>query len=126
MPKFQLAMAGIFLGFAVVIWLAFLRPVPVRSAVGVVRSRALAPAGEYVQYQPGSRSSFHTPTTISMPEHYVLGIQLDGHRTEMRYAANPVEASNFAVGQRVSVEYQERGLPPFWRRSYITDLKRAD
>ena len=116
-------LAGVFLGVAVVIWFAMLRPVPVRTASGVVRCKTFKAAGEYLQYPVGDRSNFRTPTRIAMPEHYVLEIAVDGRSDQFRYAVNGTAATAFEVGQRVTLEFQTRGLPPFWRRIYVLDAQ---
>ena len=122
----QLIMSGVFLGVAGVIWFAFLRPVPVRTASGVVRTKTFRPEGQYVQYPVGNREGFRTPTTIQLAEHYVLDIEVDGQTGEFRYAVNTAGAAAFDVGQQVNIEYQTRGLPPFWRRVYVLDATPAN
>jgi hypothetical protein len=126
MPSKEMILAGVFLSFAVGIWLVFLRPVPVETATGTVRSKTFKPAGEYVQYQPGSRSSFRSATRIPIAECYVLGIEVTGEQDELRYAVNTTAATRFEVGQRVNIQYQRRGVPPFWRRVYVTDVTPAE
>ncbi len=126
MVKFQIVVAAVFLGLALGIWAAFLRPVPVRTARGVIRGKSFEAAGEYVQYQPGNRAGFYTPTTIPTSEHFVLRIQVDGQPKEIGYALNTVAAGAFQVGQPVRVDYQERGVPPFWHRIYITSVQPGD
>lgn len=126
MPKFQFVMASAFLVLALGIWVVFLRPAPLRTATGTIQSKTFQPAGAYVQYQPGTRQGFYTPTTIPTSEHFVIGIRVPGQPTELRYAANPTEASGLEIGQQVRVDYQERGVPPLWRRVYVITLKRPD
>jgi hypothetical protein len=126
MPRFQLIVAAAFLMLALGIWFVFLRPATLQTATGVIRSKTFEPAGEYVQYQPGSRQGFYAPTTILTSEHFVIGIQVPGRSSELRYAANPTEASGLEIGQEVRIEYQERGVPPIWRRVYVVTLKRPN
>lgn len=126
MAKFQLIVAPVFLVLALGIWFVFLRPAPLRTAMGIIRSKTFEPAGSYVQYQPGSRQGFYAPTTIPTSEHFVIGVQVPGQSTELRYAANPAEASALEIGQQVRVEYQERGVPPIWNRVYVIALKRGN
>ena len=124
--KAQLALAGAFLGVALVVWWVFLRPVPVVVGQGMVRNKTYRPAGTYVQYPVGDRQGFWAPTAIPTAEHVVLDISVEGQSEELRYPVSPNAAANFDIGQHVAVEYQERGLPPFWRRSYVLDVKRQD
>ncbi len=121
----ELVMAGVFLAVGAVIWLVFLRPVPIRTTEGVIRSKTLKPAGEYVQYPVGNRQGFRSPTTIQLAEHFVLGIQADGQSDEWTFAVNTAAAPAFEIGQRVTMEYQRRGLPPFWQRVYVLDAQRV-
>lgn len=121
----QLITAGVFLAVGGAIWLAFLRPVPVRTASGIIRSKTFAAAGQYVQYPVGDRQGFRSPTTIQMAEHFVLDIQVDGQSSQFRYAVNTTAATAFDIGQRVNIEYQTRGIPPFWRRVYVLDAQPA-
>jgi len=126
MAKFQLLLAPIFLVVALGIWVVFLRAVPLKTATGVISSKTFEQAGAYVQYQPGIRQGFYTPTTIPTSEHFVIGISVPNRSIEFRYAANPTEASSLEVGQQVRIEYRERGLPPVWKRVYVVSLKRPD
>jgi hypothetical protein len=122
----QLVMSAIFLLVALTIWLAFLRPVPIRTAAGVIRSKEFATGGQYVQYPVDSRPGFRTPTTIQLADHFILAIEVDGRSDALRYAVNTTAASAFHVGQRVNIEYQTRGLAPFWTRVYVLDAQPAN
>lgn len=119
----QLIASAIFLAIAGVIWLVFLRPVPVRTTNGIVRSKQFKPEGQYVQYPVGDRPGFRGPTTVHLAEHFVLDIEVDGESSPFRYAVNTAAAAAFDIGQRVNVEYQTRGLPPFWRRVYVLNAQ---
>jgi hypothetical protein len=125
MPR-ETTIAVAFLGTAAVIWLVLLRPVPVRTATGVIRAKTFRSAGEYVQYQPGVREGFRTPTTIKLAEHYLLQIEVPGDSNDFRYAVNTAAAPGFNVGDTVTFDYQTRGVPPLWRRTYVLDAKRTN
>ncbi len=124
MPKFQLVFSAVFLAAAAGIWLVLLRPVPARTATGVIRSKTFAPAGEYVRYESGNR--YAQRTSIPMAEHFVLGIQVPGRSEELRYPVDPRAAATFEIGETVRVQYLERGLRPFWQRAYVTDVQRGN
>jgi hypothetical protein len=79
-----------------------------------------------VQYPVGDRKGFWAPATIPRAEHFVLGISVEGQPDELHYPISPRAASSYMVGQWVSVEYQKRGIPPFWQRSYVNDVKHVD
>lgn len=121
----ELVLAGVFLAVGGVIWLVFLRPVPVQTATGVIQSKTFKPAGEYVQYPVGNRQGFRSPTTIRLAEHFVLGIRVEGQSEDWTYAVNTAMAPQFEVGQQVNIEYQRRGVPPFWQRVYVLDAQRV-
>ena len=53
-------------------------------------------------------------------------IQVDGRAGEARAALNTIESRVFNVGQRVRIEYVERGLPPIWKRVYVSGTELAD
>ena len=122
----QLITAGTFLVTGAVIWLVFLRPVPLQTTRGVVRSKTFHAAGEYLQYPPGSRQGFRNPTKITMAEHFVLEIEVPDSKEPFRYAVNAALAPGFEVGQKVELDYQRRGVPGFWRRVYVLEARRVD
>jgi hypothetical protein len=77
-----------------------LRPVPVRTATGTIRSKTWQPAGEYWQFPVGMRGSFREPTRVPLAEHYLLRIEAEGQPEELRYPVNTVAAEGLEVGQR--------------------------
>jgi hypothetical protein len=118
--------AILFALIAGLIWFAFLRPVPVQTAVGIIRTKSFKPAGQYWQQPTGNRDSFWTGTRIPIAECYIFGIQVDGRVGEARASLNTIESQAFNVGQKVQIEYVERGLPLVWKRVYVTSMKLAD
>jgi hypothetical protein len=122
----MIVIAFVFALIAGLIWFTFLRPVPVQTAAGVIRSKSYKPAGEYWQQPVGNRDGFWTATRIPIAECYIFGIQVDGRAGEARVSLNTVEAQAFNIGQRVQIEYVERGLPLIWKRVYVTEMKCAD
>jgi hypothetical protein len=118
--------ALLFALIAGLIWFTFLRPVPVQTAAGIIRSKSFKPAGEYWQQPAGNRDSFWTATRIPIAECYIFGIQVDERAGEARASLNTIESQAFNVGQRVRIEYVERGLPLIWKRVYVTGMKLAD
>jgi hypothetical protein len=123
MTNLMIVVALVFALIAGLIWFAFLRPAPVQTALGVIRSKSCKPAGEYWQQPVGNRDGFWTPTRIPIAECYVFGILVEGRAGEARIARNTVEAQAFNVGQRVQIKFVERGLPLIWKRIYVTDMK---
>ena len=119
----MIVVASLFALTAGLIWFVFLRPAPVQTALGVIHSKSYKPAGEYWQQPVGNRDGFWTPTRIPIAECYIFGIQVEGQAGEARIARNTIEAQAFNVGQRVQIEYVERGLPLICKRIYVTDMK---
>lgn len=126
MTNVMIAVALLFALIAGLIGFTFLRPVPVLTAVGIIRSKSFKPAGEYWQQQAGSRDGLWTATRIPIAECYIFGIQVDGRAGEAQASLNTVEAQAFNVGQKVQIEYVERGLPLIWKRVYVLRMKLAD
>ena len=110
--------------FAAAVWLAFLRPVERRTAHGVITHKIFKPAGQYIQYPVGMRDSFSSPSTMPIAECYVFAIHLDQHNLDLGYALNSMAARDFEVGEKVTLEYQERSLPLFWKRISVTQMHR--
>jgi hypothetical protein len=124
-PKLQLILAATFGLISVLIWFVFLRPVPKRSTVGVIRNKQFKPAGEYSQQPAGDRSGFRLPTRIPIAECYVFEIQVEGWPAAAHTSLNTVAAREFEVGQKVNIEYQERGIPFLWKRVYVINMGAA-
>ena len=103
-------------------WLVFLRPAATKAAQGVITYKVLKPAGQYVQYPTFTGGSFYTPNIIPIAECYVFVIQVDPLAASLGYSLNTVASARFEVGQKVNIQYQERGLPGIWRRIYVTSM----
>ncbi|TFG37659.1 MAG: hypothetical protein E4H46_01335 [Desulfobacterales bacterium] len=109
---------------AVGIWFVFLRPVPLQKATGTITHKIFKPAGEHWQYPVGLNRDFLLPTKIPIAESYIFGIQIDGSgQAAVGYALNTVASKEFEVGNRVQIEYQERGIPLLWKRLYVLDMR---
>jgi hypothetical protein len=119
----KLILAVCFAVVALMVWWVFLRQVERKTAAGVIAQKTFKPAGSYWQYPTGNRTNFWTPTRIPIAESYVFAIRLEGHAAEAWFALNTTAAARFEVGQRVQIEYEERALPPVWRRVYVLDMK---
>ena len=109
---------------ALVLWLVFLRPVDRKTAQGVITYKIFKPAGQYIQYPVGMRSAFFAPSRIPVAECYVFAVRVDSLAGDVGYALNTVAAQEYEVGQTVKIQYEERSLPPVWRRIYVTNMSR--
>jgi hypothetical protein len=126
MTNVMIVVAIVFALISGLIWFTFLRPVPVQTALGVIRSKSFKPAGEYWQQPAGNREGFWIPTRIPIVECYVFGILVEGQTGEARVSLNTIASQAFNVGQRVQIEYVERGLPRVWRRISVMRIKRLN
>lgn len=107
---------------AIVIFLVFLRPAVETTASGTILSLSSKAADTYVQHQSGGSRGFRTPTEIAIAEATILEIKLDDRADPIRYSVNTLAGEEFEVGQRVSVNTQERGFKPIWHRVYVMDV----
>jgi hypothetical protein len=119
MPKFPLVLAAIFGVLAVVLWAGFVRPTTRQSDVGVIRTKIFKPAGQYVRYDVGANRGMRLPRQIPIAESYLFEIELEGRAEPVGFALNTTASEAFAVAQRVRVEYEQRGIPPFWRETFV-------
>ncbi len=106
-----------------IIWVIFLRPVPTLTATGGILKKTFKPAGTYWQYPSGVDRGFQTATPIPIAEAYVFELSLDGFDRPVYFSLNTIASSNFQVGQKVSVQYKDRGIPWLSHRIYIRDMK---
>ncbi len=112
--------------FAGFMWLAFLRDVPVHTALGTILSKGEMAGRTYMQQRTGPGGVPTAPNTIAMAPASTFEIKLD-NRSEPVYASlNTVRGRAFEPGQRVRVSYTIRGIPMFWQRVTVTDMVPAD
>jgi hypothetical protein len=118
-----LALAGLFAVVGIVVWSILLRPVEPRKARGVITYKVFKPASQHVQYPAGMRSGFYAPNSVPISECYVMVVRVDGLEAPAGFAMNTVAAQPYEVGQTVTVQYEERGLPLLWKRIYVIDMQ---
>lgn len=111
MEKIWLIIALVFAIAGGLIWYAFLRSVPVQLTTGVLRSKTRKPAGTYWQQPAGVNRGFRTPTPISTAESYVLELHNEELGVTGYYPVSPSQEGKYQVGQKLTMEYQRRGLP---------------
>jgi hypothetical protein len=120
---FWLIIAAVGAVFALGIWYVFVRPVPRQSADGVITQKTFKPASTYWQQPTGNRTNFWTPVGIPIAECYVFSIRLDDRPVEAIFSLNTTAAESFETGQRVSIDFEERGIPLVWKRVYVVEMK---
>ncbi len=110
---------------ALSIWFVFLRPVPRQSAAGVITEKTFKPASTRWIQPVGQRNNFWVPVAMPITEGYIFTVHLDDHGADAMISLNTTASEHFAVGQRVRIDYEERGLGTLWRRVYMLDMKAA-
>jgi hypothetical protein len=121
-PKVQLISAAIFGLVSLSIWFVFLRQVPIQTAVGTITTKTFKPADVHIQQPTESGRGFRTPSKVPIAESYIFEIQVDGISQIIRASENTVRAGGFSVGDKVSIQYQERGFPLLWKRLYVLSM----
>ena len=116
--------AAFFALVALAVWVVFLRPVPIRTALGKITGKAYKPAGTYWQYPAGLDRGFRTATPIPISEAYVFEIALPEYSGPVFFSLNTAAAQNFDTGQAVQLTFRERQIPFAGKRVYVLDMER--
>ena len=53
----------------------------------------------------------------------MFSIRLDDRPVEAIFSLNTTAAESFETGQRVSIDFEERGIPLVWKRVYVVEMK---
>ena len=118
-----LVFISVFFGIgAAAIWILFLRPVPVQTALGSITRKTFKPAGTYWQYPVGISRGFQLATQIPIAEADVFELAVDGFQGPVFFSLNTVASKTFAVGQRVQIRYKVRTIPFVSKRLYILEM----
>jgi hypothetical protein len=97
-------------------WYAFVRPVRQVSYNGVITMKSFQPAHTVKRLQAGANRQSWTEEEIRVPDSYVFQLSLDGLPTPAEYSLDAQTAEGYQVGQRVKVQYEERGFPLMSKR----------
>lgn len=111
MVKLMTAAAVVFAAAGGLIWTAFLRPVPIQQTTAEIKAKTYKPAGTYWQQQVGGNRGFRTAIPISVAESYVLELRSEEIDSTGFFSVPPAEEASYSIGQRVTMEYQRKGLP---------------
>jgi hypothetical protein len=125
MTKVYLILAVVFGLVFVALWVVFLRPVSTLTGTGTIASKTFRENATYWQTQPGLDRGMRTPTPVPIAEAYLFEITLDQGGEVVTYALNTQASQSFNEGERVVVQYQRRGVPPFWERAYVLTMEPA-
>ncbi len=124
-PYLLLFVATIGMLLSGVMWYAFVRPVPQISGSGIITSKTFQPAHTIKRFQGGARREVWTEEEIRVPDSYVFQLSLDGLPTTVQYSLDALAAKEYEAGQKVRVQYEERGFPLMSKRvHYQNDPRR--
>jgi hypothetical protein len=115
-------LAMLLAGFA---YLAFVRPVSQRTALGTIIGKHFVPAETVVRRQGSPRRESWSEQRFEMPDRYRFEILLEGSAETLTYSLPVTAASSYKLGQRVTVVYETRGIPGIWKRNYVRTISPA-
>ena len=121
----KLAGAAVLAAFAGIMWFAFIRQVPEQTAFATIVSKGDIAGGTYVQ----QRTTNNVPTTPNMIEIAPANsfeLKVDGRDDPVVASFNTTKSKSFNVGQRVRIQFVQRGIPPVWKRITVTEMTPAD
>ncbi len=124
-PYIALPLAAVFLIAAALIWYVLVRPVPEKTATGVIIGKQFQPAENVERSVPRTtRGLDRYPQVIkyNLPDRYLLDIRIDQVNTVVQFAYPALPNQNYEIGQHVNVTYLERGIPHLWKRIYVKDI----
>jgi hypothetical protein len=112
---FALAVAGL-------MFYVFVRPAAQRIATGTITGKSFEDARTISRANASPRREDWTVSERKLPQGFLITIRLDDPAGEVRYRMERVAAQRFEVGERVSVRFEERGIPPLWSKRYVRDI----
>jgi hypothetical protein len=124
-PAIALPLALIFFVAAGAIWYVFVRPVPLKTATGIITDCNFRAAETVQRSIPRTiRSLEYTPQDIhyTVPDRHVYRIRLDGNDTEVYFTAAASNLPPLDVGRAVRLVYIERYIPLIGRRAYVKEM----
>jgi hypothetical protein len=120
--QFQFAIAAVGALGAAFSWFAFVRQVPERSGPAVVRAKEFVDAHTYSRYPSNVYRQNWTPTPIRIGAADVLTLDLEGRGTAF-FAMDTSESRAYAVGQKVEVRFEVRGIPAIWEKVRVKGIR---
>lgn len=112
--------------FAGLMWFAFIRNVPVQTALGTILSKGEMAGRTYVRQRTGPGGVPTTPSMIELAPASTFEIRLDGQAKNVYASFNTLRGRSFKPDQRVRVTYTLRGIPMVWQRITVTEMVPAD
>jgi hypothetical protein len=125
-PSIALFLAVLVLLSAGATWYALVRPVPQQAATGVIASKTFQPAHTIKRFQGGAGRESWTQEEFRVPDGYVFQLDVDGSPPPVYYSCDARASAGYEVGQKVRVEYEERGFPLMSKRIRVIGMARAD
>jgi hypothetical protein len=112
--------------FSIVMWYGFVRYVPQLSGSAIITSKTFQPAHTVKRFQGGARRESWTQEEFRVPDGYVFQLNVDGLQAPVYYSCDARAAATYEVGQKVRVQYEERGFPLMSKRIRVIGMARAD
>ena len=125
-PSIALFLAVLVLLSAGAMWYALVRPVPRQAATGVIASKTFQPAHNIKRFPGGAGRESWTQEEFRVPDGYVFQFDAGGLAAPVYYSCDARVAAGYEVGQKVRVEYEERGFPLMSKRIRVIGMARAD
>jgi len=128
MVPFFAAVASVAACLVAVSYFAFLRPAVSRMADAAIERKTFSPSHTITRYDASSaaRRQYWNQQSFTIPDSWVFDLRIEGVMAPAKFSLEKSAGEAFHVGQRVRVKYQERGIPPFWKRVYVLEMKPAD
>jgi hypothetical protein len=118
-PALLFTFAGLMILFAAAIFWIFLRPASTQTNGGVITVKKFMDQRTIERMPPGVRREFWSPSRYNLPAGFLFTIRMDNSQPEARYFLDKQAASSFSVGDRVTVSYEVRGIPPLWSKRFM-------
>ena len=120
------AVAIVALVFAGLMFYLFVRPAASRVGMGTIIAKSFEDARTMQRPNVSARRQDWSVSERNLPEGFLITIRLDDPAAEVHYRMEKVAAGRFEVGERVSVRFEERGVPPLWSKRYVREITPAE
>lgn len=105
-------------------YFALVRPLSTGEAAGIITQKIFADERTITRVNAGPRRELWTQNRIRIPAGYIFTIRLaDGG--DVHYLIEKTAGERLQVGEKVSVTYDERGIPPLWTKRFVRSMTPA-
>ena len=110
---------------AATLFSVFVRSTEALPAVGTIVAASLEQPRTSPRLNASPRREDWSVSERKIPESYRFIIKLDHPQAEVRYLLEKVAGERFQPGDRVTITYEERGVPPLWTKRYVRSMALA-